>query len=214
MPSFFSFSKAFLACGRSWSLIPNIASKLWSRFEKTTIESPWLLKSSAIFSNSAFFLVFSPTSCKLPTKYFSCSYVAITPSPLTVSTTASMTKGSIFAIVLANGWLLFFSIAAASLIILALSPFKTLTALTSGWPIVNVPVLSKAISSTFRISSITCEPLKIMPFLAPLPIPATVETGTPITNAPGQPRTIIVIANLKLRVITPTIRAMIKINGV
>ena len=42
---------------------------------------------------------------------------------------------------------------------------------------------------------------------------ATVETGTPITNAPGQPRTIIVIAKLTLRVITPTISAMIKING-
>ena len=53
-----------------------------------------------------------------------------------------------------------------------------------------------------------------MPFLAPLPIPATVDTGTPITKAPGQPSTITVTASLRSLVIKPTTIAIISTAGV
>ena len=51
---------------------------------------------------------------------------------------------------------------------------------------------------------ITSLPLSSTPFLAPLPIPATFDTGTPITNAPGQPNTRIVTASAISLVINPT----------
>ena len=53
-----------------------------------------------------------------------------------------------------------------------------------------------------------------MPFFAPLPIPATVDTGTPIIKAPGHPNTITVIASLRSLVIRPTIIAITKTAGV
>ncbi len=53
-----------------------------------------------------------------------------------------------------------------------------------------------------------------MPLLAPLPIPATVDTGTPITRAPGQPSTMTVIANLRSLVIRPTAIAITSTAGV
>ena len=57
---------------------------------------------------------------------------------------------------------------------------------TSGFPFVNVPVLSNTMVSTFDNLSITSPPFTRTPFLAPFPIPATFDTGAPITKAPGQ----------------------------
>src|SRR5690625_3354360 len=66
---------------------------------------------------------------------------------------------------------------------------------TSGFPIVNVPVLSKITVSALLKSFITSLPFKSTPLRAPFPIPETFETGTPITNAPGHPKTSAVIAS-------------------
>ena len=58
-------------------------------------------------------------------------------------------------------------------------------AVTSGLPRVKVPVLSKTKAFNFERFSITSPPLIKIPFLAPFPIPATIETGAEITKAPG-----------------------------
>ena len=60
----------------------------------------------------------------------------------------------------------------------------------------------------------TSLPFKRTPLRAPFPIPATLETGTPMTNAPGQPRTKIVIANSTFWVIAQTMNARTKTVGV
>ena len=61
---------------------------------------------------------------------------------------------------------------------------------------------------------VTSLPLIKTPFLAPLPIPATLDTGTPITRAPGHPRTKIVIASSTFLVINPTTKPKTKTAGV
>ncbi len=71
---------------------------------------------------------------------------------------------------------------------------------------VSVPVLSKTMVSTRLKSLITSLPFRSTPCRAPLPIPATLETGTPITSAPGQPRTNIVMANSTSREINQTMK--------
>ena len=60
----------------------------------------------------------------------------------------------------------------------------------------------------------TSLPLNKIPCRAPFPIPDTFETGTPITSAPGHPRTKIVTANSILRLISQTIIANTKTEGV
>ena len=70
------------------------------------------------------------------------------------------------------------------------------------------------IVSTRLKSLITSLPLRRMPFFAPFPIPATFDTGTPITKAPGQPNTRIVIANSISFDINQTINANTKTVGV
>ncbi len=85
---------------------------------------------------------------------------------------------------------------------------------TLGFPIVNVPVLSKTIVSTLLKACITSLPFNRTPFRAPLPMPATLDTGTPITKAPGHPKTKIVIASSISREISQTIMAKTKTTGV
>ncbi len=60
---------------------------------------------------------------------------------------------------------------------------------------VSVPVLSNTMVSNLLKSLITSLPFNNTPCLAPFPIPATLDTGTPITRAPGHPKTSMVIAN-------------------
>src|SRR5690554_969733 len=75
--------------------------------------------------------------------------------------------------------------------------------------------------STLLKSPITSLPFNKIPSLAPLPILATLDTGTPITSAPGQPSTKIVTAvarafgslNAKC-IIKPTNTPSIKTSGV
>ena len=81
-------------------------------------------------------------------------------------------------------------------------------------PLVNVPVLSKTKVSILEKVSIASPPLTKMPRFAPLPIPATFETGAPMTKAPGQPRTKTVMAKRKSRLIRPTSNAISKTVGV
>src|SRR5699024_3273750 len=67
--------------------------------------------------------------------------------------------------------------------------------LTSGFPFVNVPVLSNTSTSILANCSITSPPLSNAPLRAPFPIPATNDTGAEMTSAPGQAMTRKVSAN-------------------
>ena len=60
----------------------------------------------------------------------------------------------------------------------------------------------------------TSEPFSRTPFRAPFPIPATFDTGTPITKAPGQPNTRTVIASSTFCEMTHVMNAPIKTAGV
>ncbi len=85
---------------------------------------------------------------------------------------------------------------------------------TSGLPTVSVPVLSKAITFTVPSFSIISPPLISMPCLAPLPIPATIDTGVDITKAPGHAITSRVSASSISFVIMKTTTAKIMMPGV
>src|SRR5690625_1243842 len=67
--------------------------------------------------------------------------------------------------------------------------FNTLKSVTTGTPLVNVPVLSNAIAFKAPISSKYTPPFTSTPFLAAFPIAETIEIGVEITNAQGQPTT-------------------------
>ena len=60
---------------------------------------------------------------------------------------------------------------------------------------VRVPVLSNTMVSSRLKSLMTSLPLSRIPCRAPLPIPATFDTGTPMTRAPGHPSTRMVMAS-------------------
>ncbi|MPM26672.1 hypothetical protein SDC9_73176 [bioreactor metagenome] len=64
-------------------------------------------------------------------------------------------------------------------------PSNALIFVTTGFPTVRVPVLSKATVSTFPAFSRYSPPFMRIPFPAPFPMPATMETGADITIAPG-----------------------------
>ncbi|MPM44048.1 hypothetical protein SDC9_90726 [bioreactor metagenome] len=142
---------------------------------------------------------------------------AMIPPPLTTSvfsTTSFSVTPRYSTKAFASGWSDSLSIFAIMLLTLATSSAKKTTSATLGFPWVRVPVLSKTMVSTRLKSPITSLPFKRIPCFAPLPIPATLETGTPMTNAPGQPKTKMVMANSMSFVRIPTIMDRAKTAGV
>ncbi len=107
-----------------------------------------------------------------------------------------------------------FSTAAARRRTSSSSPNRALIAVTSVFPVVRVPVLSKAIRVTLPAFSRNSPPLTRTPDLAALPMPATMEIGVEMTRAPGQPMTNKVRAVWRLRVKRPVRAARAIIAGV
>lgn len=68
-------------------------------------------------------------------------------------------------------------------------PPRAIISVTSGNPLVNVPVLSNATASIRPASSRCMPPLISTPFFAALPIAVTIEIGVEMTSAHGQPTT-------------------------
>ena len=67
-------------------------------------------------------------------------------------------------------------------------PYVTMS-VTAGIPLVNVPVLSKAIAFKCPAASKWIPPLINTPFFAAFPIAVTTATGVETTKAQGQPTT-------------------------
>ena len=65
-------------------------------------------------------------------------------------------------------------------------PSQVWTSFISSLPSVKVPVLSNKTSLILANSSTYSPPLIIIPFLVPLVIADTIDTGVDITNAQGQ----------------------------
>ena len=85
--------------------------------------------------------------------------------------------------------------------------------LTSNLPYVNVPVLSKAIVSTFPIFSNASPDLIITPCFVACPIAAIIAVGVANTNAQGQNTTRTVTARTIFCVINPVITAITNATG-
>ncbi len=68
----------------------------------------------------------------------------------------------------------------------SVTPSAGSISVTFGWPLVIVPVLSKATISIFPASSRETAVLNIMPFLAPIPLPTIMATGVANPKAQGQ----------------------------
>ena len=90
-------------------------------------------------------------------------------------------------IAFANGCSLFFSSEnAVSKSSCSLIPSTGRISVTFGWPVVIVPVLSKATISTLPASSKDTAVLNKIPFFAPTPLPTIIATGVARPNAQGQ----------------------------
>jgi len=216
-PSRFNFCRTSFAPGRTGSRTPIRIFSSPSTAVSTS-ESPF-------FSNlaiSVFARVPGSTpslsiSAALPTATLCPSTLAMIPRPFitSVSVTWRYTVSPISSRTApASGWSDSRSTLARYTSALSMSSPKYAFSVTSGLPRVNVPVLSKTIVSTLLRALMTSLPLKRMPWRAPFPMPATLETGTPITRAPGQPRTRIVTASSGSRVNASTSMPRTRTAGV
>ena len=70
---------------------------------------------------------------------------------------------------------------------------------TSGWPLVNVPVLSKTTALTWQAASSGWPPLIKTPYSAPLPVPTIKAVGVANPKAQGQAITITEVKAIKAK---------------
>ena len=167
------------------------------------VSIPFLLKNSGVLPSSesfsaCFFRRSETSACwrinfRLPPQRASPSNVPVSPFPGTAvksATSAPSCRPSSCArarIARASGCSLFFSRAyAMERSSSSETPAAGIISVTSGSPLVMVPVLSSATICVFPVSSRETAVLNIIPFLAPIPFPTIMATGVASPSAHGQ----------------------------
>ena len=160
------------------------------------------MKNSGVFpcsdSSSADDLIFSGTAAcsliktRLPPVNILPSALAVRPFPATALNSLTSSAETPFSspylrTAFARGCSLFFSSAYASRSnSSSATPSAVMISVTSGCPLVMVPVLSSATICTLPVSSRETAVLKSRPFFAPTPLPTIMATGVASPSAHGQ----------------------------
>ncbi|MPM24287.1 hypothetical protein SDC9_70768 [bioreactor metagenome] len=145
----------------------------------------------------------------VPTSTIFSSRLACTPCPgVAANSSTSVNAAPAFCpyltIACASGCSeLFSTLAAACTTVLSLKPCMAITFVTSGCPLVIVPVLSNTIVVSFWAFSRCSAPLIKMPLSAPLPVPTMMEVGVASPKAQGQAITMTDVKLIKARVKLP-----------
>ena len=161
------------------------ASKNIGVFPSSASFSDRVFVSSDTTANCMMYFIFPPcTACP--------STFALSPFPgIAAKSTASMifilSSAALSFIAFANGCSLFASRLAASLkSSSSVFPFSGKMSVTTGAPLVMVPVLSRAIICVLPAISSELAVLNRIPCLAPIPFPTIMATGVASPNAHGQ----------------------------